>query len=826
MRNAISRLIGISAALTLIACAFGQAPNNAQQAAIENLLAGNPLAKIYKQGDKMSRVYGNVPSPGFTAQHSAQLFVDAHSMVFGIPADDLALTKTTDMEGKFQAFFFEQRSHGIPVFEGGLTVLVKPGIANEVVLASSQLKVVPAQPPGGFITAKQATAAVRRAMPKAEYMEEPVLLIWGNGEEGRYAYMVRAGMVDKVYPQRYKFFVDARTGAILERKTEVYYIDINGHIDGYRTPPNALPDTNTNPPSLQTVPGARARVIGGNSAYSDASANFTIPHGGSTQVTVEAGLVGRWANVVPTGSSQHVQQLNVTPPGPANFVLNPTPTELITSQVNAFVHTEIVHNFAKAINPAYPGLDIQMTVNVNLNQTCNAYYSNSTINFYRSGGGCPNTAYSSVVYHEYGHHIIAMGHNSPSGDYHEGVADVATMYLLDDPVVGRDFFGPGTNVRNPDTANQQYPCTGEAHTCGMVAGGAFWHMLDELKITMGTQAALTHARYLYLNQILLSPAIDPGLTIDVLTLDDNDGNISNGTPHYFEIDRGFRRHNLAAPPLNFLGFEIYPADTTFVNANETMRLAIRVYDIVGTYKPGTMTLNYRINGGGWQQAKVWDVSETTFGAQLGFIPGQAPGTLIEWYVSAMDTAGHTQNDVDPSTPHETLASTGVTTVLNDNFDTNMGWTVTNDPSLTTGAWERAIPSPPTRGEPPSAQGGSGYCYVTDNRVGNFDVDGGPTWLTSPAFDLTGNGVVSCYVFMYGSTGEDPLTLQVSNNGGASWVNVRTWFTTNNAWVPISFVASKYVTPTNNMRIRIWTTDNPNNSVVEAGFDTVLIRRAS
>ena len=41
--------------------------------------------------------------------------------------------------------------------------------------------------------------------------------------------------------------------------------------------------------------------------------------------------------------------------------------------------------------PANTWLNAQLTANVNLNQTCNAFWNGSTINFFRSGGGCGNT---------------------------------------------------------------------------------------------------------------------------------------------------------------------------------------------------------------------------------------------------------------------------------------------------------------------------------------------------------------------------------------------------------------------------------------------------
>ena len=79
----------------------------------------------------------------------------------------------------------------------------------------------------------------------------------------------------------------------------------------------------------------------------------------------------------------------------------------------------------------------------------------------------------------------------------------------------------------------------------------------------------------------------------------------------------------------------------------------------------------------------------------------------------------------------------LTTVFDDTFQTDQGWTVANV-SLSTGAWQRATPNGGgTRGDPATANGGSGQCYLTQNGAGDTDVDGGPTRLTSPLIDLSG-----------------------------------------------------------------------------------------
>ena len=92
----------------------------------------------------------------------------------------------------------------------------------------------------------------------------------------------------------------------------------------------------------------------------------------------------------------------------------------------------VVHDYAKFLEPGFTGVDYVMPVAVNINQTCNAYWDGNGVNFYAAGGGCPNTAtMPDVVFHEYGHGIndkLYIQYGSPSGmnngALHEGLADV------------------------------------------------------------------------------------------------------------------------------------------------------------------------------------------------------------------------------------------------------------------------------------------------------------------------------------------------------------------------------------------------------------------
>ncbi|MEW5883572.1 MAG: hypothetical protein AB1725_05030 [Armatimonadota bacterium] len=534
-----------------LAVANAQAPVDGPAGdALAGFLQANPNARASVRYGFITRIFGNVKEGGISPAAAAQNFVNRNATLLGVAAGELEPFRSIGIENdKFIAVQLRQQHRGTPVYGGGVAVLVKPGLMHEVVLVVPSTKPVPEREPARALSAEDAIMVALQAMPDAVSVTDPEYVIWSDGRKSRYSWMLIAdnGRLDQ--PSKNRFFIDAETGEVLETKSEIYYADITGVVQGWATP-GVLPDTGTNPPALIPLAGLRVAMPPDLEAFTDETGNFTFPFTGQLLASMQARLIGRWVQAIDVEGRDEVIAKHQSPTLPFFFEFNSAQVEHITSQVNAFIHTEIVHNFAKAINPAFPGIDIRMPANVNIDSSCNAFYDGVSINFFRASGGCVNTAYSSVVYHEYGHHIVASGHLSPTGDFHEGAADITSMLLLDDPIIARDFAGPGNHVRDCSTSNEQYPCNGGPHQCGQVICGAFWDTLVGLKVKWGNDPALDIARFLYLNLILMSPrAIDPDITIDVLTLDDDDGDIMNGTPNYAEINTGFTAHNLPAPPV-------------------------------------------------------------------------------------------------------------------------------------------------------------------------------------------------------------------------------------------------------------------------------------
>src|SRR5262249_57460959 len=104
------------------------------------------------------------------------------------------------------------------------------------------------------------------------------------------------------------------------------------------------------------------------------------------------------------------------------------------------------------------------------------------------------TAYWTVGYDERGQWANDKYGSGNGGDgFGEGTADTWAMYIIDSPIVGKDFCGTGCNVRDGRNTRQYCGwcgagCYGEVHTDGEVIMGALWKVRDHLDSTNGDAA--------------------------------------------------------------------------------------------------------------------------------------------------------------------------------------------------------------------------------------------------------------------------------------------------------------------------------------------------
>ncbi len=276
----------------------------------------------------------------------------------------------------------------------------------------------------------------------------------------------------------------------------------------------------------------------------------------------------------------------------------PTSGDNTASARSGFYELNRMVEQAQAQLPGNTWLTSQLEANMNINNSCNAFWNGVTINFYREGFPCGNTGQiGSVFDHEWGH---GMDDNDVQGSVissinggGEGIADLYASLRLDTSCVGRGFWINGqvctgygdpctpasgcTGVRDVDWANrtsgvphtliwvQTCGCCGSVHCRGAVYAETVWDLFKRdlptiygmdnntaMEVTTrlnylaagvlsgwypvsGTPHANCNANFSY-NQFLLA--------------DDDNGSLADGTPHMTAIASAFDRHEIDCSPAN------------------------------------------------------------------------------------------------------------------------------------------------------------------------------------------------------------------------------------------------------------------------------------
>lgn len=208
---------------------------------------------------------------------------------------------------------------------------------------------------------------------------------------------------------------------------------------------------------------------------------------------------------------------------------------------NVFYHTNIVHDYFKILG--VNEIDTQFTANVNIPSTCNAYYTSNTINFFMASTGCENTALlSDVIYHEYTHGVVEalIKINFPywgeTGNMNEAWADYFGATINNNSCVGEGFLKNDPNrpcLRNIKN-NMKWPKNyhPEPHTASGIVAGSLWDLREMIGKEITDKLAV--------DAIRLQPPTFKAFLENMLIADDDNHDLTDGTPHLFEICTAFQ----------------------------------------------------------------------------------------------------------------------------------------------------------------------------------------------------------------------------------------------------------------------------------------------
>jgi hypothetical protein len=256
------------------------------------------------------------------------------------------------------------------------------------------------------------------------------------------------------------------------------------------------------------------------------------------------------------------------------------------SSRSGFYEINRIKTMARSQLPANAWLQNQLQANMNINNTCNAFWSSAsgTVNFYRSGGGCNNTGEIGGIFdHEWGHGMDANDNTPGISNPGEGIADIYAALRLNTSCIGRGFR-LGTNcggygdpctqcdgVRDIDWANRvsgaphtftwaNANCGGGVHCRGYVYSEAVWDLLKRdltappfsfdsntahEVVTRMTFIAAGGVGTWYSGSPPNGGCSATGGYMNYLAADDDNANLADGTPHMTAIFAAFNRHQIA-----------------------------------------------------------------------------------------------------------------------------------------------------------------------------------------------------------------------------------------------------------------------------------------
>ncbi len=804
------RIVGSSLALVLVLAA-GQTLG-ADQAA-RDVAADFPGVQTMMIEGRPSMFYGVPMNSGATAEAAADAWLATYGQQFQVGDLDLRLRRVNPIAmGRFTVFAYDQYLDGLPVELSQGRVLVKNAqvngaMAHEVVLASGRLAKMPE---GGFaavtVTPQEAIATaskINRFAALDTWSQPELVVFFGEGDFDQRMEPVKAWkfvgeMADVSKMQRFTFFVDASTNELIHARSEILHADITGQVRGFASPNNTA-DIPTNPPAITDIPEIRVTEQStGTTVTTDRNGNFTIPWSGTAPVNLTVSVTNAARGVVDSLIDGEISVTqSVTPGVPATITLNATPSENPTSQLNALIHTTVTRNFFADRAPTFAStLDTlgtstapaRMTINVMLNDVCNAFYNGTSTNFFASGLSgttqCNNSAIPSVVAHEYGHHIVnRLG--LAQGAFGEGFSDSMALLIYNDAVMGRGFTATNGLVRNPDTANRQYPCTSTAiHTCGLILGGVTWDIRTGFINTYGSTQGLELARQTHVDWAILTNggiglnSMHPETAIEYLTVDDDDGRICNGTPNYSVIRQGFVNHGITVPPFDArLNASLVSANPSRIDSGQPLTVVVEALPGTSSVTAGSATVLYRHSAGNqFYAASMEPIGNNRFSAT---IPAGLCGQTLEYRFTFGTGAGTF------AFPFGCLAGTSFSVPVDDGTieqvtglqDNNAGWVVGPD-TATAGNWTWGDPLQ-TAAQPASGFDGTN-CWFTGqgtngNNLGEADVDNGRTVLTTVDYNVAAydTPVVSYQRWFINNAStsfpnEDVMTIEYSTDAGSTW----------------------------------------------------------
>ncbi|MDP6932050.1 MAG: hypothetical protein QGG40_04000 [Myxococcota bacterium] len=565
---------------------------------------------------------GPLPSPDRVEAALRALFQRHESMV-GTSSQNLRLGAATYVERtdtwyvRFDRIVRSVTGLEVPVWRSGIEARIRHGRLILLGVDTYPLADAVSLEPRVDVASARKLAVDGGLAPDSDHVEgEARLVLLPREERGTIDLTLCWEIRSETTTPRGKWvsFIDARDGAVLATHNEVRFME--GQILG-------LHDLRTVDGETELSAIAHTRVEGASeSSFTDEEGYWELADDEGI-----ASFTGPYLRVRnrdgDDGELEVSDELTVW-----------TEEDATQAEIDSFVFLSQVREWGLTYAPEVSYLDDRLTSNVNLSGECNAYYDGS-VNFYQATGGCNNTGrIADVNYHEWGHgfHYYNLESGTWDGSISEGISDSIAFLMTGDPIIGPYFYTNGSGIREVET-DRVYPddWVDEVHYDGLIFAGAIWDLWGALEEDLGEDEAYEVLNQLFVDALKAGPEI-PDAYDEFVAADDDNGDLSDGTPHLCAIIDAFFAHGLGPggnSALVSLSHEPLGNQNSGGSGYELEADLVEWADSCTQFDEAGASVVYTTDGGESWDAASLQVDE---GGVWGTIPSQEFGTIVHYYL--------------------------------------------------------------------------------------------------------------------------------------------------------------------------------------------------
>ncbi|CAN5713308.1 hypothetical protein BH11MYX2_BH11MYX2_04790 [soil metagenome] len=679
------------------------------------------------------------------AERAARSFIEQHLALLapGSAMTDFVIV-ANQLNGDVRSIGFEQRAGGVRVVGGTIGISFKND--RVVMVGSTALPnvTVASSPRVIDMTKLEASARAWLAQDGHDVTlgAQPVERVILASVRPRGAGGITYHLADQVSVQAplarngsWTVWMDALTGAPIARESQLMFA--SGRV---------LFDTPDRSPSFgersgKTV-GDVSHVVNSIATMADATGTVTWASGNAT---VSPGVNGTYVSVTTMLGNAVSDTLSLADGGDVTW--SHATDEFADAQIDAFVFASQAKAFART---GYPNVNLdflneQLAVDVNIDDTCNAYSDRQGIHFFKAKPvgtslttvGCQNTGrMADVVYHEFGHSlhgaaiIPGVGMFDPSMS--EGVADMNAAFITKDHGMGRGFFFTTEALRDLDPADveKRWPddIMDDEHATGEIIAETLWDLRKALIAKLGETDGDAQTRKIYYGTLQRSSDI-PTTYAEALVTDDDDGDLSNGTPNYCEIYAAWALHGLADPRTTLnLSTPVRDGFTVSFTSGVPLEAACPPPTIASA------KMQWRKAGGTFESIDLASTDASTWAAVL---PTQADGSVVQYKITVSTSdGGKIVYPENAGIPYYEFYVGDVEKLWCASFeDGGADWTHSAN-RVDRDEWQIGAPMG-LGGDPKTAHGGTNVLGIDLDNDGTYR-NNISTWAESPDIDLQGH----------------------------------------------------------------------------------------